>query len=399
MENYMKKRIMILGAGVYQVPLIKKAGEMGFETVVVSHKGKYPGIPLADIFLDIDTTCTDRIVLAAEKLGISGIVTTGTDVCMPALGKVVDALGLPGTGYESACRSANKVLMKQALMEHGVPSAPFQMFTDFEEAQKFANSLGYPVMVKATDSSGSRGITKVNATEEFQYAWERAHIISRSTQIIVEQFLSGIEFGAQAFVHGDNMVATFLYRDTVTPSPYCSPIGHSMPTMLTEEQQCKSIKVVDQAVRALGLRDCISNVDLILVNGEPTVIEISARMGATCLPENISIYTGMDMYEYLIRLSMGEYPAVTIKGKQANACLLLRSNKTGTVTSLDAPDTVLQHPDLIDFRWDISVGDKVHAFKVGPDRIGHIIVKADTAEESEQLVEWMADQILVSVAE
>jgi hypothetical protein len=50
-----KKKIMILGAGVYQVPLIKKAQEMGLSTVVVCTPGKYPGIPLADIFLDIDT--------------------------------------------------------------------------------------------------------------------------------------------------------------------------------------------------------------------------------------------------------------------------------------------------------------------------------------------------------
>lgn len=78
----MKKKIMILGAGVYQVPLIKKAKNMGLVAVVVSPKGNYPGISLADIWLDIDTTDIDRIVEAAREHGVSGITTTGTDVCV-----------------------------------------------------------------------------------------------------------------------------------------------------------------------------------------------------------------------------------------------------------------------------------------------------------------------------
>jgi biotin carboxylase len=395
----MKKKIMILGAGVYQVPLIKKAKEMGLETIVVSPKGKYPGIPLADILLDIDTTDSYQIVEAAREHNISGITTTGTDVCVPSLGKVVNALGLSGTGYEAARRSMDKVLMKQAFMEYDVPTAAFRMFIESGEAKEFANELGYPVMVKAPDSSGSRGITKVNSAEEFEFAWNRAHEVSRSKEIIVEQFLKGIEFGAQAFVHGDRVVAVFPHGDTVTPAPYFSPIGHSMPTALTQEQQVKTAKVIEQAVRALGIRDCVSNVDLMLVDGEPKMIEIGARMGATCLPENISIYAGQDVYEHLIRLALGEHPEFKVTAKQANACLLLRSGKTGTVTSLDVPPEVLNHPDLIDFHWDVAVGDAVRAFKVGPDRIGHIIVKAATAEEGERLVEQMASRVQIAVAE
>jgi 2-polyprenyl-3-methyl-5-hydroxy-6-metoxy-1,4-benzoquinol methylase len=107
----------------------------------------------------------------------------------------------------------------------------------------------------------------------------------------------------------------------------------------------------------------------------------------------------MDAYEHLIRLAMGEHPEVKVTTNQANACLLLRSDKTGTVTSLDVPDEVLRHPDLVDLHWDISVGDQVRAFKVGPDRIGHIIVKEDSAMSAEALVQELADRIRVEVVE
>ncbi len=391
------KNIMILGAGVYQVPLIKTAQKMGLKTLVVSHLGKYPGIPIGDLFLEIDTTDADRIVTAARTHHIAGIVTSGTDVCIPSLGKVVDALNLPGTGFEAAQRSMDKVLMRQAFMKHNVRSPSFQMFTCSGDAKLFASRLGYPVMVKAPDSSGSRGITKASSENEFQFAWDRASAVSRSGEIIVEQFLDGMEFGAQAFVHGREVVAVFPHGDTVTPGPFFSPIGHSMPLMLSEGLQSKTARVIEKAVQALGIKDCISNVDLMLVEDEPYVIEIGARMGATCLPECVSIFTGMNAYEHVIRLALGEHPPIHITAKQPNACRLLRSAATGRVTTLSAPDRVLNHPDLIDLQWDVAAGDTVRAFEVGPDRIGHIIVKGETADAADRLANDLSEMISVSI--
>jgi len=124
----MKKRLMILGAGTYQVPLIKKAKDKGLTVIVVSPNGNYPGIKLADIHIDIDTTDEENIIKAAVKYKISGITTTGTDVCVPSLGRVVDELGLAGTGYEAACKSMDKILMKQAFVEYNVLTAKFDFF-------------------------------------------------------------------------------------------------------------------------------------------------------------------------------------------------------------------------------------------------------------------------------
>jgi len=388
---------MILGAGVYQVPLIKKAREMGLETIVLSYKGKFPGISLADIFLEIDTTDVDRITEAAQKFQISAIATTGTDVCVAAMGKVIDLMDLPGTGYESACRSMDKYLMKESFINNAVPTANFDVFYDLVKAKKYASYLGYPVMVKATDSSGGRGITKVTKADDFEFAWSRANTVSRSKRIIVEKFLQGVEFGAQAFIHKDKVVAIFFHGDTVTPAPYFTPIGHYMPADLKEEEKAKSIKVISNAARSLGLYDCISNVDLLIIDGEPFIIEMSARMGATCIPECISIYAGIDVYKHLIKLSMGEYPEITISKEQANECLLLRSDKTGRVSFVKVPDCVSKHPDLFELQLDISVGDQVRKFEVGPDRIGHIIVKDVIKQNIGRLAKELASKIDIKV--
>ena len=391
------KTLMVLGAGVYQVPLIRKAKEMGLRVIVVSYKGNYPGIPLADIFLDINTTDYEAVYRAAKEYKIDGVVTTGTDVCVPTLGYLVDKLGLTGPSFASACKSMNKVLMKEAFQKNGVMTAKHGVFQDCYEAQKFAEEIGYPVMVKAPDSSGSRGITKVEKSHDFTFAWNRAKDISRVGSVIVEQYLEGVEFGAQAFIQGDEVIEIFPHGDTVTPPPYCSPIGHSIPANLSEDIQLRTKMIINEAARALGLKNCVANVDLMLVNDQPYILEIGARMGATCLPENISIYAGQDVYSYLIRMALGESVDFRISAKQSNACLLLRSKEDGVIEEFIVPDEVKKHPDLIDLQFDYQVGDYVNRFKVGPDRIGHVIVKGNDACQAETLAKYLTEQIVVKI--
>jgi len=384
---------MILGGGVYQTPLIRKAKSMGLETIVVTPRGKYPGINIADSWLDVDTTDVTRLVAAAKELDIDGIVTAGTDVCMPAMGAVVDSLGLRGASADAALKSMNKAIMKQTLAEYDVATAKFETCSNASEGLRFARKIGFPVMVKAVDSSGSRGISRATSRDEFAAAWSRALSVSRSGHVIVEKFLEGTEFGAQAFVTGDRLVSVFPHNDTVTAPPCFTPIGHSMPTSLTEAQISETAELIERAVAALGIEDCVSNVDLMLVDGEPHIIEIGARIGATCLPENISIYAGQDVYEYLIQLALGTSPTFDTVDRQANASRLLTSDKAGRVVQLPDPTGFKDYGHVDDFQWDVDMGDHVERFRVGPDRIGHIIVKSGSAEESETLVNGLASML------
>jgi biotin carboxylase len=391
------KNLMILGAGVYQVPLIKKAREMGFNTIVLSKDGNYPGIEIADIFFAVDTTNADEVLSVAKGQRIMGIVTTGTDVCVPSIGNVIDKLNLSGTGYEASKKSMNKVLMKNCFWENNVPTAEFGVFDQKNSAIKFAKKIGYPVMVKATDSSGSRGITKVNTYSNFDAAWNEAIEISRSKQVIVEEYLNGLEFGAQAVIYGDEVKKIFLHGDVVTEGPYFTPVGHYLPIDIEKKVQDEAVEVINRAVTALGLRDCISNVDLMFVNGAVKVIEIAARMGATCLPENVAYYSGLDIYKILINLSIGKYEPLNNNYSRANASILLKSQQTGTLSGIKIPKSILDHPDLLDLKVDVKVGSKVKKFKTGPDRIGHCIVKSETAFGAIKLLKTFEEKISFKV--
>ena len=169
------KKILILGAGVYQVPLIQKAREMGLYTIVASIPGNYPGFQYADRVVYENTVDAQAILKLAKEEQIDGICTTGTDVAMITVGTVCDALGLSGVSLEGAIAATDKAVAKEKYRAFGVNTAAFR-YVPIEESlqavEAICEEIGYPVIVKAVDSSGSRGITRVNDASGIEQAVE-----------------------------------------------------------------------------------------------------------------------------------------------------------------------------------------------------------------------------------
>ena len=110
---------MILGAGIYQVPLIRTARRMGLYTIVVSIPGDYPGFALADKIYELNTRDKEAILAAAEKEQIDGICTSGTDVAVSTIGYVCEKMHLSGIPYEAAEILTDKAKMKDAFRQGG----------------------------------------------------------------------------------------------------------------------------------------------------------------------------------------------------------------------------------------------------------------------------------------
>lgn len=383
-----EENIFIMGAGVYQVPLIEAAKRLGHRTVVASSKGDYPGKQLADVFLEIDTTDSDSILAACEEFLPVGIVTTGSDVCVPSIGKVVDSLGLPGTGRKAAFRSMDKIAMKERFVANGVPTSNFQVCHSLEEAKNAAEKIGYPLAVKAADSSGSRGISKVQEISEMETGYMAAFNESKSKLVIVEEWLEGLEFGAQAIVVGDEIVDCIFHNDSTTMPPVVVPIGHSVP-FNRKDLVNDSIEAITASIKSLGIRQTIANVDLIATDSGIKIIEVGARMGGTCIPELCSLITGVDFYEIAIRLSLGEEiagPFERTKGFWA-ACLI-RSPKDGYITKKSIDYEAINSEHIIEVKFDFLEGGNVRRFKTGNQRVGHIIVSSEKGvSEAEKYAE------------
>lgn len=392
-----RKKLMILGAGIYQVPLIKKAKEMGLETLVVSIKGNYPGIALADSFYDIDTRDYEKILEVAKKEKISGICTSGTDVAVRAIGYVCENMGLRGISKDAALKVTDKLLMKEALKAGGVSTADFVSVSSYEECQTAAEKLGFPVVVKAVDSSGSRGICRVDNIEELEKAYKEAKKVTKKAYILVEEFIDAKEIGVDAFIGEEKMEAFFPHEKfTYTVNGTTMPIGHKFPYQASKALLENLRGQIELAAKALNMKNCPLNADVFVKGEQVWLIEVGGRTGATCIPELISIYTGYDWYEAIIRSALGEN--VDFKGRESNPCMgaLLFSNQDGVIEKIESIKLEKLSKQGIKVQFDYQKGDKVEAMKNGTDRIGHVIMQTKEESELEEALAYAREAVWLS---
>ena len=391
------KKIMILGAGTYQVPLIKTAKKMGLYTIVVSIPGNYPGFAIADKVYYENTVDEDKVLEIAKEEGIDGIVTTGTDVCVQSIGKVCDALGLCGISREAAIIANNKMLMKRKYEEYGVRTARFrQVAFDDPDIKKTIEGLEFPLIFKSVDSSGSRGIIRVDSYDAFASSMAYVKENTRKDYFLIEEFVEGEEFGAQAFVYQGQVSFVLPHGDYVFHGDTGVPIGHFAPYNLSEEVIADAELQLRGAAKAMGLDNCAINADFILKDGKTYVLELGGRCGATCLAELVSIYYGFDYYEKIIQVAMGQDPDFDITSHAIpNASHLLMSDKDGRILAQENKNAADDR--IYEVQFDYKAGDEVHAFRVGPHRIGHIITQGQTLEEAQDILFKAMDQIMITV--
>ncbi len=379
------KRVLILGAGVYQIPLIRRCKELGLYTIVSSIPGNYPGFSYADRVYFENTVDQEAILALARQEKINAILTTGTDVAVSTIGRICDELGLCGVTKESALWVTNKVEMKERFHLCGVRTAEFRKVSSLEEACCACKEIGFPVIFKSVDMSGSRGISRVDSMDEIPTAFAYSIKNTHCSYILIERFLLGSEIGVDGYIGEDSCTVIphdkLLYYNGATNVP----VGHVFPYACTPELSRDIREQIQMAAVALELKRVFFNADVMICDGKSTIIEMGARCGATCIPELISAHFGVDYYELMIRNALGETITMPKKSICASVGELLRSETGGRITSIVTGPFSNQVDSVA---LDYQVGDMVRRFSVGPDRIGHVIVHGrDTADAFRALEE------------
>lgn len=403
----MDKSILILGAGIYQVPLIREAQARGFRAVVASIPGNYPGFAVADKVYYTDTTDKEAILEIAERERVSAVVTTGTDVAVASIGYVCDRLGLSGIGEAAARLLTDKALMKEAFVKGGVTTSAFRRVSSLEEARRAACELGLPVMLKIVDKSGSRGITRVSDPAQLESAWAYAAAATAADHMVVEKFVEGREIGIDAFVQNGKLLLMLPHDKFVYQSGHTGiPIGHYCPMDCSETLWNNMLSETEKVVAATGMDNCAVNIDaFVLPDERVNIIEAAGRCGATGIPEVISGYTGRNYYGCILDNALGIPVApFDLRDGRPTASMLLYSGKGGILKEIryrfagraySNADADVPGKGRVELSF--GPGDDIDPFRNGTDRIGMAVFTADTVEAVKAAVADFRESLRVTV--
>jgi carbamoylphosphate synthase large subunit len=389
------KKVMIVGTGYGQLPLIAACRKKGHYSVGIDFNVDSLGASLVDKFYHADVKDISTVLEIAKKEKIDAVVTMQSDLPVPTIGTINQELNLTGVTYKTAVLCSNKDQMRMALRTQDVTQPNFFIVHNLEEATLAARKIGYPCVVKSPDSSGSRGVTKVRQLNDIAHAFKEACSYSRSGEILVEEFIDGIEIGAQTFSQGAKCEYSLIHNDSLCDNGFMVPTGHSYPFNQVSIDEDKVKEGIEKALKAVGLTDGPANIDLIVTpEGNVHIIEIGARIGATCLPELTSIYTGSTWEELVIDNALGlTHKVKPILGRPC-AAFVLESPKDGVLKSINyhfSIDEYSKYNPIIETT--AQIGDNVSILRKGTDRIGRVVVDADSIEEAERIAKELCEKI------
>lgn len=383
-----QKKLMLLGGLRYLLPVIESAHKLGYYVITCDYLPDNIAHKYSDEYHNVSIIDKEAVLALAKELQIDGIMSFAVDPGVVTAAYVQEQMGLPAFGpYESVCILQNKDRFRNFLTQHGFNVPKAKGFASIEEAMAEKYWYPWPVIVKPTDSAGSKGVTRVDRLEDLRPALEVAFAHSLSKRVIVEEFIekAGCSSDTDSFsVDGELKFVSFSAQrfDEHAPNPY-TPSAYSWPSTMTAEQEAELTSEIQRLLKLLGMRTSIYNIETrVGTNGKPYIMEVSPRGGGNRLAEMLRFATGVDLITNAVRAAVGD-EVVAVEQKPYNghwAEVILHADKDGHFFSLDM-DSVFKekHVKQIDL-W-VKKGDKVSAFRGANDAIGTLVLQFETEEE------------------
>ena len=339
------RKLAIIGANEFQAPLIRKAKELGFETHVFAWAAGDVGEREADVFHPISIVEKEAIWRVCRDEGVAACCSIGSDLATHTVNYVQRRLGNPCNSELTDIIATNKYEMRRALRGAGVPCPGFLRVTEVPPEDALSG-MTYPMIVKPTDRSGSRGIFKVADYAELRRAVPQSAESSFEHGAVIEEYIEGDEYSCEGISFaGEHRLLAFTKKYT-TGAPHFIETGHREPSDIPEAMLGTVGEGILRALDALRIEYGASHTEFKLTpGGEARIIEIGARMGGDCIGSDlVYLSTGMDYTAMVIDCALGKRPDLAPKRAPTPAqirFIFTRADLTAwEETRRNAPDTV-----------------------------------------------------------
>lgn len=409
-----QKKLMLLGGIRYLLPVIEAAHKQGYYVITADYLPDNIAHKFSDEYVNVSIVDKEAVLEAARERLIDGIISFGVDPGVVAAAYVQEQMGLPSMGpYESVRILQNKDLFRKFLADNGFNTPKSQGFSSKEEItnqkSQIINNIGFPLIVKPTDSAGSKGVTKVECIEELEAAIDEAFDKSISGHIIIEEFLDkkGCSSDTDSFLlDGKWAFMSFNAQrfDANAANPY-APAAYTWPSTFPEAEQYLHDEL-QRLMDLLHMKTSVFNIETrVTSDGTPYIMECTPRGGGNRLCEVLRYATDVDLitaqvraavgeevdssFHHSINSSLGKSPLAIYNGHWAE--VILHADRDGVFDGLEITDTL--PAEVVERDLWVKVGDRVEAFNGANNAIGTLVLRFDNKEQMEYAVthqkEWL----------
>lgn len=302
---------MIVGGGAHQVCLLEAAKRSNLSIVLCDMTRNCSGINYADVFYEVSIMDYDSLLEVAKKEHVDGVVTN-SEPAMPIVTRISQELGLVGNNCDSINTLISKSRFRDLQKQVGVFSPAHFVASSLTEVLQRLSELSYPVIIKPCESSGSRGVRKIESFDEklIEKVFSECQNHSRNDMVVVEEYvemtsLTTIE--GDVFIYDGEILWDGLFNTTRASWAPMVPMTYSGPLFI-EEKRIGIIKdTLSKLFKSSGVQYGEYNIEgFFNEDDEFFVVEINVRQGGNEIPMLIQDYSSVDLCKLLVSTSVGD---------------------------------------------------------------------------------------------
>ncbi|MDB5988717.1 MAG: hypothetical protein JWQ10_120 [Herbaspirillum sp.] len=374
------KRILIVAGGEWQIPIIRKAKELG---IFVVNTNLYPdsaGFEFADIGLVANVLDRDKNLEYARQYNVDGVITDQSDIAVTTVAYVAEQLGIHGIGTATAELFTNKHEMRKFCQRNNFPTPAYELCRNIADAIRFVRTHGFPVVMKPPANQSSRGVAKVTSNDELEHAYESALLQSNDKTVLIEKFIGGTELtvdGIQLNAGSHYCLATsckthYAHNEMVANQLWFSQRHEQIDYLALHEQH-------NRLVESMALPYGLTHAEYKYDEGKLYLIEVAARGGGTRISSDIvPLMSGMDSNALLIRMALGEkISSIEPIFPDRVAVLDFFEFKPGHVKVIKGIERVRNMTGIVTIGLNIKKDDVIALASDDRTRHGHVVAYAD----------------------
>lgn len=340
------KKLLILNGSLSELPLIDKAKELGYYVITSGNNPSLIGHSHADEYIEADYSDKEAILEIVKRNNVDRIVSCANDFGVITAAYVAEKMGWPGHDtYKNANILHQKDLFKEFIQKLGLRAPVSVPFDNKESALEYIKTAEYPIIVKATDLTGGKGILKAENIEEAKLAIDNAFNRSRAKHIVIEPYIVGDQQTIHTFIK-DKKVVSSVSNDCFSPiNPYLIQ-AELFPAKGIENIKAELYEIIEKICNELNLVDGMLTLQYIVKDGKPYIIELMRRALGNQYLTVANVMNGFPWDEALIRAETGMDLSV-LKATEPKAKFAghhgIMARRNGVLKSYTIPENIKSH--------------------------------------------------------
>jgi len=387
MEN---KKILIIGAGWEQAPMVKKAKEMGLYVIATNPQEKAAGFEFADEKIVVDPRRLEELMKIVEKRKPDAVVSDNCDYSLFATAFLGVLYNLPATSIESAQLTTNKHNMRQRCSQFDIPQPKYILAKTPQEAEEAAKEIGLPVVIKPVDNRGSFGVKIIFDAKDIKKYFLHAIANTHCRDVLIEQYIDkGVNLTIDGYAFEDGHLNLGIASKKIMVTEEQKPITKEViyPAEIQDEFVKRALENNQKVVQALNIKFGATHAEYEMTkDGTPYLLEIANRGGGVMTSESIiPAIANVNMPELLLKQSLGigckKPTGFDIMKNQSSLLYFFVLQEKGTIKEIAGIDEITNREDVLHFMLFVKPGDEIKEVQSGADRHGFFIVTGDSREQ------------------